>query len=187
MSLEPRLRVRVEEYVRPLYTELDGVDTFSQVTALERRLAVLSRNVAHDGERLELLVLFHGVVSRLGNLTAGGRWQLFLRGLGLEREAVLRLRAGLERFSTAPQTVEEALLHDAALLERAGVRASVARLLAAGRKRAPLDRALAQLDPGPDPERFLTPAGRALASARYAAAMGWIDHLRGLVAEEDRS
>jgi hypothetical protein len=185
MSLTPGRRARVEEYVRPLYTELDGVDTFSQVEEIERRLARLAPGVRHHPELLELMVLFHGVVARLGSLARGGRWQLFVRGLGLADGDVARLRSALGRYAESPRTPEEELLHDAVLLGRTGVRAVVTRLLAAGRRRAPLERALAQIDSGPDPERFRTPAGRELAVVRQSAAIDWIARLRASVAEEE--
>lgn len=184
MTLATGQRARVEEYVRPLYTELDGVDTFGQVEQIERRLATLAAGVEHDPELLELMVLFHGVVARLGSLASGGRWQLFLRGLGLRDGEVARLRSALGRYAESPRTREEELLHDAVLLERTGVRAAVSRLLAAGRRRVELERALAQLDAGPDAERFRTAAGRDLAAARQAVAVAWIARLRASVAQE---
>ena len=184
MSLSAEWRARVEEYVRPLHTELDGVETFSRVERLEHRLAELARDVDHDPRLLELLTLFHGVVDRLGSLAGGGRWQLFLRGLGLAPADVARLRSGLERFADEPRTVEEELLHDAVLLERCGVEAVLSRLLAAGRKRLPLDRALAQLDAGPEPGSFRSARGRRLASGRYCAAEEWLDDLRARLRAE---
>lgn len=184
MSLPAEWRARVEEYVRPLHTELDGVETFSRVGRLEDRLEDLARGVEHDAQRLELLVLFHGVVDRLGSLASGGRWQLFLRGLGLEAAEVARLRGGLERFADQPRTVEEELLHDAVLLERSGIEALLSRLLQAGRKRLPLERALTQLDAGPEPGRFRTARGRELAAARYQAAQDWLEELAQRVARE---
>jgi len=188
MKLPSEWRVRVEEYVRPLHTELDGVETFSRVGRLEERLLDLSRGVEHDEALLELLVLFHGVVDRLGSLADGGRWQLFLRGLGVAPTEVKRLRAGLERFASQPRRVEEALLHDATLLDRSGVEAVISQILAAGRKRLPLDRALAQLDAGPEPDRFRSARGRRLAAVRYSAAQAWLEDLSlRLAAERDQA
>jgi hypothetical protein len=183
MSLAPDWRQRVEEAVRPLYAGLDGVDTFPRVTALERGLRQLTEGIAHDPELLELLALYHGVVPRLGRLDAGGRWQLFLGGLGASRELVSRLRRGLERFAEAPATPEEALLHDAVLLERTGVRAALARLLEAGRRRRPLDRALAELDAGPGPDRFHTPRAREIAAGRHDETSRWIAAVRSAAEE----
>lgn len=177
MSLVAGWRTRIEESVRPLYTGLDGVDTFGRVAAVETRLRELAAGVDHDPELLELLVLYHGVVRRLGSLAAGGRWQLFLGGLGAPPELVARLRRGLERFLQAPANVEEALLHDAVLLESCGVRAALGRLLDAGRRRSTLDRALAQLDAGPAPESFHTARGRATAAVLRRATARWIAHL----------
>jgi hypothetical protein len=187
MSLPEDVRRRIEEMVRPLYAGLDGVQTFDRVERLRRHLAVLAGEPEEpvDAALLELLLLLHGVVDRLGSLGPGGRLDLFLRGLGLPEERVRRVRAGLGRLGEAPEGGEEQLLHDALLLERSGVSAAAERLLAAGRKRTPLARALVQLDPGPAEERYRTARGRALGAARRRAAAAWIEELRRQVAEEN--
>jgi hypothetical protein len=133
---------------------------------------------------LELLLLFHGAVDRLGSLGAGGRLDLFLRGLDLPEDLTRRARAGLGRFRDNPRGPEEDLLHDALLLESAGTIAAVERLMAAGKKRTALVRALSQLDPGPPAERYRTPRGAALGAARRREAEEWIADLRRKVAEE---
>jgi hypothetical protein len=189
MTLPVEIRLRVEEMVRPLYAGLDGVQTFDRVDRLRRHLAAISEGglgapAGVDGDVLELLLLLHGVVDRLGSLAGGGRLDLFLRGLGLPEERVRRVRAGLGRLREAPLETEERLLHDALLLESAGVTAAAERLLAAGRKRTPLARALAQLDPGPAEERYRTVRGRQLGAERRQAALRWIEELRRKVAEE---
>lgn len=197
MTLSTDFKERVEQMVRPLYAGLDGVQTFDRVDRLRRHLQAMAPMPAAesaasaasaagvDADLLELLLLLHGVVDRLGSLAAGGRLDLFLRGLGLPEERVRGVRAGLGRLREAPQEIEERLLHDALLLESAGVTAAAERLLAAGRKRTPLPRALAQLDPGPPEERYRTAAGRRLGKARREAALGWIEELRRQVAAED--
>ena len=193
MTLSVDLRQRVEQMVRPLYAGLDGVQTFDRVERLRRHLAAMSAMSASpeegpaavDSDLLELLLLLHGVVDRLGSLAGGGRLDLFLRGLGLPEERVRRVRAGLGRLREAPLETEERLLHDALLLEAAGVTAAAERLLAAGRKRTPLARALAQLDPGPPEERYRTAGGRRLGAARREAAWRWIEELRRQVAAEE--
>ncbi len=184
MALDPASRRQVEAFVRPLYAGLDGVETFSRVARLGSLLAEISGPEPVDGELLELLLLFHGAVDRLGSLAAGGRLDLFLTGLGLPPDRGRRVRAGLERFGTDPEAAEERLLHDALLLDSAGVAATVERLLALGRRRVPLARALATLDPGPPPERYRTPRGAALGAARRRRAEEWIADLRQRVAAE---
>jgi hypothetical protein len=188
MTLPVEIQKRVEEMVRPLYAGLDGVQTFDRVDRLRRHLAAISEGgpafEGVDGDLLELLLLLHGVVDRLGSLAGGGRLDLFLRGLGLPEERARRVRAGLGRLREAPLEAEERLLHDALLLESAGVTAAAERLLAAGRKRTPLSRALAQLDPGPAEERYRTGRGRQLGAERRQAALRWIEELRRKVAEE---
>jgi len=70
------------------------------------------------------------------------------------------------------------------LLESAGTLSAVERLMAAGKKRTALARALAQLDPGPPAERYRTSRGAALGAARRREAEEWIADLRQRVLEE---
>ena len=62
--------------------------------------------------------------------------------------------------------------------------AAVERLMAAGKKRRPLARALAQLDPGPPAERYRTPRGAALGAERRRGAEEWIAALRAAIEQE---
>jgi hypothetical protein len=184
----PEARQRVEQFVRPLYAGLDGVQTFDRVARLEGYVRDLSEGgLAVEESLLELLLLFHGAVDRLGSLAPGGRLELFLRGLGLPEDLIRRVRAALGRFRDDPRGPEEGLLHDALLLESAGVVAAAERLMAAGKKRTPLARALVQLDPGPPPERYKTARGAALGAVRRREAEEWIGNLRRKVAEEGAS
>ena len=177
---------RCEELARPLYAGIDGVQTFDRVERARRRLELLARGEPDvDGELLAVLTVFHGVAGRLGPLGPGGRLDLFLRGQGLDDGRRAAVRRGLGRFSTAPATVEERLLHDAALLEEAGVPAAVARLLAAGKKRVPARRAVAALDVGPAPERFATAAGEEWARREQEVTAGWRSELEAFFAAAD--
>jgi hypothetical protein len=173
----PEARQRVEQLVKPLYAGLDGIQTFDRVDRLRLRLATLREGLEVDED----------LVDRLGSLGAGGRLDLFLRGLDLPEDLTRRARSGLGRFREDPRGLEEELLHDALLLESAGVLATVERLMAAGKKRTAVARALAQLDPGPPAERYRTPQGAALGAARRREAEEWIADLRRKVAEEGLS
>lgn len=186
MGLSASGRRGILEYVRPLYAGLDGASSFGQVARVERRIAAIRGELEADAELLELLTLFHGVVERLGSLARGGRADLLLAGAGVETERRALLLAGLDRFRTAPESVEERLLHDAVLLESTGITALVARLLTAGRRRVPLERAVAALDPGPAPERCRTPGGAAVAAERRSAAAAWLESLRAALEAERR-
>jgi hypothetical protein len=188
-DLGEETRRRLEQYVKPLYAGLDGVQTFDRVDRLRTHVAALREEVtgqppAVDGLLLDLLLLMHGVVDRLGSLAAGGRLDLFLKGLGLPEELTRAARIGLGRFHEDPRRPEEELLHDALLLDSAGVVATVERLMAAGKKRVALARALVQLDPGPAVERYRTPRGAVLGAARRKAAEEWIEDLRRRAARE---
>ncbi|MFY9822481.1 MAG: hypothetical protein WAM82_13940 [Thermoanaerobaculia bacterium] len=182
--MTPEVSQRAEQFVRPLYAGLDGVQTFDRVERLRRRVAGLAEGLDLDGDLLDLLLVFHGVVDRLGSLAPGGRLDLFLRDLGLADSLARRVRAGLGRIGEDPKGPEEELLHDALLLESAGVGATAERLMALGKKRTPLSRALAQLDPGPPTERYRTARGAALGTARRREAEEWIADLRRKIAAE---
>jgi len=176
--MEEETRRRLEQYVKPLYAGLDGVQTFDRIDRLQAHLDALRGDATIDGDLLELLLLLHGVIDRLGSLAPGGRLDLFLKGLGLPDELIRAVRLGLGRLHEDPRRPEEELLHDALLLESAGVVATVERLMAAGKKRTVLARALAQLDPGPPAERYKTSRGAALGTARRGEAEAWIQDLR---------
>jgi hypothetical protein len=177
----------VEQFVRPLYAGLDGVQTFDRVDRLRARIEAIRGDAGLAGLEqglLDLLLLLQGVTDRLGSLAPGGRLDLFLKGLALPEGLARRVRTGLGRLPDEPRGAEEELIHDALLLESAGVIATAGRLMAAGRKRTTVDRALAQLDPGPPAERYRTPRGAALGAARRREAEEWIADLRRRLAEE---
>lgn len=186
--LDGDVRRRLEQYVKPLYAGLDGVQTFDRVGRLRAHVAAFREadqvTPEIDESLLEILLLLHGVVDRLGSLAAGGRLDLFLKGLGLPEELIRAARAGAGRCHDDPRRPEEDLLHDALLLESTGVVATVERLMAAGKKRVALARALAQLDPGPAAERYRTTRGAILGAARRKAAEEWIEDLRRRAAHE---
>jgi hypothetical protein len=183
-GLEPGIRRQVEQFVRPLYAGLDGVQTFDRVDRLRARIDAIRGDTVLEAELLDLLLLLQGVTDRLGSLAPGGRLELFLKGLGLAEGLVRRVRAGLGRLPDEPRGAEEELIHDALLLESSGVVAVAGRLMAAGRKRTPVARALSQLDPGPPAERYRTPRGAALGAVRRREAEEWIADLRRRVEAE---
>lgn len=178
------IRRQIEQFVRPLYAGLDGVQTFGQVERLRNRIAAIQGGIPVDEDLLDLLVVFQGVIDRLGSLAPGGRLDLFLKGLGLAEDLVRQVRVGLGRLREDPRGPEEELVHDALLLESSGVIAAAERLMAAGKKRTPIAKALAQLDPGPSSERYRTPLGGALGAERRREAERWIEELRRKVQEE---
>jgi hypothetical protein len=101
--LAPALRRQVEQLVRPLYVGLDGAAGFDRVSRLERHAAALAAEegaAAVDPRLLALLLLFHGVVDRLGSLGPGGRLDLLLRGAGVGDELARRVRSGLARLAS---------------------------------------------------------------------------------------
>ena len=190
MSLDEECRRQIESWLRPLYVELDGVDTFGVVGRRSHLVESLLEEGLLDGgsideQYLELLLLYHGTAQRIGSTDPGGRWWLFLKGLGLSDAKLRRLAVGLSRWREAPRGGEEEALHDAVLLEEVGVGACARRLWWAGRKRVAFERSLTALDAGPVPERFKTSRGRDLAASRSQAARAWLEELRDAVATED--
>lgn len=186
-EVNPAALRQAEQFVRPLYAGLDGVQTFGQVERLRARVAAIREGLPASEDLLDLLILFQGAADRLGSLGPGGRLDLFLKGLGFDEDLVRRLRVGLGRLREDPRGPEEELVHDALLLESAGVVAAAERLMAAGKKRTALSRALAQLDPGPPAERYRTLRARELGTDRRRQAETWIEELRRKVEEEASS
>lgn len=178
MTLDGSRRERIETYVRPLYVELDGLDTFSSVDRRRQLSRRLLGEAAIDEEYLELLLLFHGTAKSLGSTGPGGRWWLYLRSLGVADAMLQRVSHGLGRWRESPRGLEEEALHDAELLESVGVVASARRLWWAGRKRVDFFRVLSTLDAGPVPERFRTLEGKRRAAQGRDAAKAWLESLR---------
>jgi hypothetical protein len=185
LSLAPEIRRAVERYVRPLYAGLDGEQTFHRVERVRTRVERIRGDEDLDPQVLELLVICHGAIARLGSMGRGGRLALFFGSLELDPQVSLRVRAGLDRLERSPRAPEELVVHDAMLLEEVGIAAVTRRLLYFGRRRIPLERALERLDPGPPPERFRTTGGRDLACRRRERAAAWIEQLRRGVESEE--
>ena len=177
MSLSPADRRRLEDLARPLYQGLDGADGWTAVGRIERTARWLGEGRSIDAATLEILAILHGVVERLGGTRPAGRLALALAALEEPPAPPVRLLGALRRWRYEPVTEEEKLLHDAFLLEQTGLAACLTRLLAAGRRRVPLERALGQLDPGPDSGRFVTSRGAEIAAARRARVSRWLEAL----------
>ncbi len=182
--LDPVVRQRAEEFVRPLYAGLDGEQTFDRAERAWATIGSIRGEETVDEALLELLVVFHGAARRLGSLRRDSRFELFLRGQGVAPDLIESLRQALGRYSERPETPEESLLHDALLLEETGVSAVLRALLLAGRKRRPLERAVAALDSGPALERFRTRGARGVAQRRQREAAAWLADLRQRLASE---
>ena len=177
--LSEDVRRRLEQFVKPLYAGLDGVQTFDRVGRMRTHVAALQEGIGQpvDGLLLEILLLLHGVVDRLGSLAPGGRLDLFLKGLGLPDELVRAARTAPAAAGTIPAGPRKSCCttHCSSNRRCPGHRE---RSDGGGEEAGGLARALAQLDPGPAAERYRTARGASLGAARRKAAEEWIEDLR---------
>lgn len=109
--------MKLEEFLRPFYQDLDGASRFDEV----ERIAGIARRLykGNDPRAFDLLLLFHRLGSwleKVGNLS---RTLLSVEGL---TEAELRRTAASIRRLDDPQTDEERAVAAAILIDGAGVR-----------------------------------------------------------------
>ena len=121
--------MRLEDYLLPLYQDVDGVSRFGDV----QRIAAIARRIHQpaDPAAFELLLLFHGLGSwlqKVGNLS---RTVLAVEGV---TEAELRRTAASVRRLDNPESDDERAVATAILIDRAGVRGLAQRFAAARRE-----------------------------------------------------
>jgi hypothetical protein len=179
--MDEATRRRIEEYVRPLATGLDGVTHFGDT----RRIVAACEKIAGgrsdlDRELLYLLAVFSGQerwVSRMGHRS---RTEMFLSSLGIPQPKIQALFRGLSRLESRPSSAEEEIAHDAVKLDEMGAR-GIARKLLEGRREGLdfLETAAAIEEAARAPLR--TEAGGALARGRRRIML---DFARQLIEEE---
>ena len=121
--------MRLEEFLLPLYQDIDGVSRFGDV----QRVAAIARRLHEPNDRasFERLLLFHGLgnwLERVGNLS---RTVLAVPGV---TAADLWRTAMSVRHLENPETDEERAVAAAILIDRAGVRGLAQRFAAARRE-----------------------------------------------------
>jgi hypothetical protein len=165
--MDPELRQRLVQFVKPLYQDLDAVSHFEDV----ERVSSIARQLhtpATAEERLgfELLLVFHGLrgwLERVGNIS---RTALIV-GSGLSETHLRQVLASLKRLD-APQTAEERALASALFVDQAGVRGLVSRLLHARREgTGPTELARELLASSVPLPEWLVPAARPWVIARW--------------------
>jgi hypothetical protein len=120
--------VELEEFLKPLYQEVDGVSRFDEIERIARIARAIHGDTNHE---LELLVLFHGLgkwLEKVGNLS---RTMLAVPGLD---EGELRRTAASIRRLDMPGTDVERSVAAAVLIDRSGVRGLAQRFAAARRE-----------------------------------------------------
>ncbi|HEY3054766.1 MAG TPA: hypothetical protein VGK31_02415 [Thermoanaerobaculia bacterium] len=120
--------MELEEFLKPLYQEVDGVSRFDEIERIARIARAIHGDANHE---LELLVLFHGLgkwLEKVGNLS---RTMLAVPGLD---EGELRRTAASIRRLDMPGTDVERSVAAAVLIDRSGVRGLAQRFAAARRE-----------------------------------------------------
>jgi hypothetical protein len=123
--------MNVNDFVRPLYQDLDGVSRFDEI----HRIARIARRLYHppnarDERAFELLLLFHGLakwLEKVGNIS-----RTALAVPDLSEDDLRRTAAAASRLSD-PQSDLERAVAAAILIDGAGVR-GLAQSIAAARR-----------------------------------------------------
>jgi hypothetical protein len=120
--------VELEEFLKPLYQEVDGVSRFDEIERIARMARMIHGDTSRD---LELLVLFHGLggwLDKVGNLS-----RTILAVPGLDEGEMRRAAASIRRLD-APESAVERAVAAAILIDRSGVRGLAQRFAAARRE-----------------------------------------------------
>ena len=118
----------LEEFLKPLYQEVDGVSRFDEI----ERVARLARTIlGQESRELDLLALFQGLGSWLDKVGNLSRTLLAVPELG---ESELRRTAASIQRLDAPQTNVERAVAAAMLIDRSGVHGLAQRFAAARRE-----------------------------------------------------
>jgi hypothetical protein len=124
--------MKLDEFVRPLYQDLDGASRFEEI----ERIAPIARTIyqppnARDQRAFELLLLFHGLarwLEKVGNIS---RTVLAVPDVSEEDLRRTALAAG---HLADPQTEMERAVAAAILIDGAGVRGLAQRIAGARRE-----------------------------------------------------
>jgi hypothetical protein len=155
--------VTVEEFLRPLYQDLDGVNRFDAV----ERVARIARQLytpqdSGKARAFELLLLFHGLgkwLEKIGNVS---RTTL---AVGVSEEELRQTSASIQRLD-APLSEAERAVASAILVDQAGVRGFAERLARSRREgQSVADIVRAVLADVEKPE-WLSPAAASMLEAR---------------------
>jgi hypothetical protein len=128
--IDDALRRRLEEFLQPLYQDLDGVSRFAgieRVASIARRLHTPATD---NGRAFELLLLFHGLGRWLEKI--GNRSRAVLT-IGLSDSELRTLADSIRRLDTPSNDAERALAA-AILIDSAGVRGLAERFSRARRE-----------------------------------------------------
>jgi uncharacterized protein len=112
-----------KEFVRPFYETRDVAHNFRHIERNIKRLDILSEGVIPTPrlDRLYFLACFHGLGKRLhSEPDLNVRSSAFLRKLGWAEPEIQELFTSLDRHLNSPETVEEAIVHDANKIETLG-------------------------------------------------------------------
>jgi hypothetical protein len=111
----------LEEFLRPLYQDLDGASRFDEI----ERVRSLAEPLGPPSRDLELLLLFHGLghwLEKVGHLS-----RVLLNVSGVTEEELRRTAASIRRLDD-PASDAERIVAAARLIDGAGVRGLAERL-----------------------------------------------------------
>ena len=112
-----------QEFAKPYYSHRDIAHNFQHIQRIINRLDLLSKDMSPppNKELLYFIACFHGLQQNIGeDKLFRDRVKCFLISLEWTEPEIEKAFDSLARHTKAPQTVEEAIVHDANYIELLG-------------------------------------------------------------------
>ena len=179
------LKQRVEtyqEFVRPYYLDRDSAHDFQHIQRIINRLDLLSREISlpPNKELLYFIACFHGLAANLYNDELfRDRVECFLLDLEWTETEIEKAFASLARHLKDPQTIEEAIVHDANYIELLGA-FGIAKAFTTGGARGQTYKETSDIFEYLylDKISFITPIGKRIAQEKRAYTKEFMKQLR---------
>ena len=171
-----------QKFAQNYYVDRDTAHDFRHIERIIGRLDFLSQGVATLPNKalLYFLACFHGLEKNLSeDKSCRDRVQNFLHDLEWTEAEIEKAFLSLERHLNNPQTVEEAIVHDANYIELLGA-FGIAKAFTTGGARGQTYEETANIFEYQylDKVAFLTPRGKQIAREKRAYTKGFLKQLR---------
>lgn len=169
------------EFARPYYGDRDTAHDFRHIQRIIDRLDSLSREMSPPNpELLYFIACFHGLAGKLSHdKVLRDRVSRFLLDLEWTETEIAKAFASLARHIKDPQTVEEAIVHDANYVELLGAFGIAKAFTKGGAKKQTYEETADIFEYRYlDKVEFLTPVGKRLAKEKRAYTKAFLKQLR---------
>ena len=178
------LKERIEpylEFARSYYRDRDTAHDFQHIRRIIDRLDLLSKEISPSPNKqiLYFLACFHGLGTNLHNQLFRDRVKRFLLDLEWSETEIEEAFVSLARHLKDPQTVEEAIVHDANYIELLGA-FGIAKAFSTGGARGQTYEETSDIFEYRylDKVSFVTPVGKRIAEEKRSYTKEFLRQLR---------